>query len=162
MGTDGTLRGIMKGSVVRGLLHSCGQATREPGGTRGPREEPTEDSFGLGRGCLPYVENTITATQTPVPLSGPLTPLWFLPSVKEIWGQLAKGGLLGHGGGAENGSGGGEEEKNHPLSEGGSLGLMLALCRSTPVLEPWARVAHTSTNFYPTPLLFFFPVLLHI
>ena len=89
-------------------------------------------------------------------LSGPLTPLQFLPSVKEIWGQLAKGGLLGHGvGGTENGSWGGEEEKNHLLSEGGSLGLMLTLCRFTPVLEPQARVAHTSTTFYPTPTFFF-------
>lgn len=95
-------------------------------------------------------------------MSGPLTPLRFLPSVKEIWGQLAKGGLLGHGGGAENGSGGGEEEKNHPLSEGGSLGLMLALYRLTPVLEPRARVAHVSTTFYPTSPAFFPPVLLHI
>lgn len=91
-------------------------------------------------------------------LSGPLTPLQFLPSVKEIWGQLAKGGLLGHGvGGTENGSWGGEEEKNHLLSEGGSLGLMLTLCRFTPVLEPQARVAHTSTTFYPTPPFFSCP-----
>lgn len=29
-------------------------------------------------------------------VSGPLTPLLFLPPVKKIWGQLAKGGLLGH------------------------------------------------------------------
>lgn len=65
VGTDVTLWGIMKGSVVRGLLHSCGQATREPGGARGPREEPTEEALALGRACLPYVENTITATQTP-------------------------------------------------------------------------------------------------
>ena len=42
-----------------------GPGTREPGGARGLREEPTEEALALGRGCLPYVENTITATQTP-------------------------------------------------------------------------------------------------
>ena len=49
----------------------CGQSTREPGGARGLREEPTKEALALGRGCLPYVENTVTATRTPDNLQNP-------------------------------------------------------------------------------------------
>lgn len=87
-----------------------------------------------------------------------MTSLPFLPPVKEIWGQLVKGSLLGHGMGVQTMDLEGQRkttQKNCLLSEAGSLGLSLALCRLTPVLEPLGKGSNTQVQPFITLFYFF-------